>query len=580
MHTNVSADSPKRDFEQDSTIAGSPLRVRARGRAVLSNPMTNRGTAFTIEQRRELGLVGLTPTGVTTLENQAKRSYEQFRRAASSMGKYLHLAQLRDRNEVLFYRVLTDHLEEMLPIIYTPTIGEAIERFSHEYSRPRGVFLSIDHPELVEESLLNYGLRDDEVDLIVVTDSEGILGIGDQGIGGIQIAIGKLSVYTAAAGIHPRRVMPVVLDVGTDNLTLLSSDMYLGERHARVRGERYDEFLEHFVTTANRLFPNAMLHWEDFGAANAHRLLTRHRDDYCTFNDDIQGTAAVVLAALLAAVEITGQDLDDHRVVIFGAGTAGLGIASLVRDTMLRTGQHETEAETYRRFWSIGINGLYLEGQPGLHEFQRPWARSRDDVADWDVADPEHITLQDVIRHVRPTILLGTSTRGGAFTEEIVREMAEHCARPIIFPLSNPTSRAEATPANLINWTDGRALIATGSPFDRVDHDGVRYRIAQSNNALIFPGLGLGVAACQASRVTEGMIASAAKALASLVNAWRPGASLLPGMNDLRRVSATVALAVAAQAEADGVARNPLTNPIDDIYGRMWQPVYPPIEPV
>ncbi|NLJ53888.1 MAG: NAD-dependent malic enzyme, partial [Intrasporangiaceae bacterium] len=565
MHKHVAGEPSKRDFDQDSTRAMAPLRIRARGRAVLSNPMTNRGTAFTLEQREALGLVGLTPTGVTTLENQTKRTYEQFRRANTPLAKYLHLAQLRDRNETLFYRVLTDHLEEMLPIIYTPTIGEAIERFSHEYNRPRGVFLSIDHPEMVEKSLLNYGLTADEVDLVVVTDSEGILGIGDQGIGGIQIAIGKLSVYTAAAGIHPRRVIPVVLDVGTDNLGLLSSDMYLGERHARVRGERYDEFLEHFVRTVDRLFPNAMLHWEDFGAANAHRLLARYRDDYCTFNDDIQGTAAVVLAALLAAVDITGQDLDEHRIVVFGAGTAGLGIATLVRDTMLRSGRVADLQDVHSRFWSIGINGLYLDDQPELLEFQRPWARSRDDIADWDVADCDHITLADVIRNVRPTILLGTSTKGGAFTEELVREMAEHTERPIIFPLSNPTNRAEATPTNLIRWTDGKALIATGSPFDHVDHAGVRYRIAQSNNALIFPGLGLGVAACRASRVTESMIAAAASALAGLVNAWRPGASLLPGMDDLRRVSATVALAVAAQAERDGVARTPLTNPIDEV---------------
>ena len=556
------------------------MRIRARGRAVLSNPLTNRGTAFSLAQRRALGLVGLTPTGVTSLEIQAKRVYEQFTRAGTPLAKYLHLAQLRDRNEVLFYRVLTDHLEEMLPIIYTPTIGEAIERFSHEYNRPRGVFLSIDHPETVEESLLNYGLRDDEVDLVVVTDSEGILGIGDQGIGGIQIAIGKLSVYTAAAGIHPRRAIPVVLDVGTDNLGLLSHDLYLGERHARVRGRRYDEFLEHFVTTVDRLFPNAMLHWEDFGAANAHRLLARYRDEYCTFNDDIQGTGAVVLAALLAAVDITGQDLDEHRIVIFGAGTAGLGVAGLVRDTMIRSGRVANEADAYDRFWSIGINGLYLDDQPELLDFQAPWARSRADLADWDLPDPRHISLADVVRNVRPTILLGTSTKAGAFTEQIVKEMAEHCDRPIIFPLSNPTSRAEATPATLITWTDGKALVATGSPFGHVDHHGVRYRIAQSNNALIFPGLGLGVAACQASRVTESMIVAAAEALAGLVNAFRPGASLLPGMDNLRRVSATVALAVAAQAERDGVARRPLANPIDEVYGRMWQPVYGPVEAI
>ncbi|MBL8930775.1 MAG: NAD-dependent malic enzyme [Kineosporiaceae bacterium] len=568
------------DYEQDTSTHFGRLKVRARGRAVLANPMTNRGTAFTQEQREELGLVGLIPTGVTTLENQVHRTYAQYRRTTSNLGKYLHLAAVRDRNEVLFYRLFSTHLEEMLPIVYTPTIGEAIERFSHEFNRPRGVFLSIDHPDRIEESLLNYGLGPDQVDLLVITDSEGILGIGDQGIGGIQIAIGKLAVYTAAAGIHPRRVIPVVLDVGTDNLGLLSNEMYLGEKHARVRGAAYDEFLDRFVSTATRLFPHAMLHWEDFGTTNAHRLLTRYRDEHCTFNDDIQGTAAVVLAALLAGVDRSGLDLSEHRIVIFGAGSAGIGIANLIRDTMVRSRVVADEKQAYERFHAIGINGLYVEDQPELLEFQRVYARRRDEVAGWDVADPARIGLADVVRTVRPTILIGTSTKGGAFTQEIVTEMARHCARPIIFPLSNPTARAEATPADVVAWTDGRALMATGSPFGPVDHNGTRFTIAQANNALIFPGLGLGVATCKASRISEGMIAAAAEALATLVNAYRPGAALLPSMTDLRMVSAHVAVAVAREAEIEGLAREPLTDPIQQIFDRMWQPAYPPIEAI
>ncbi|GAA5164433.1 NAD-dependent malic enzyme [Ornithinimicrobium tianjinense] len=569
-----------REYDQDTTIGAGKLRIRTRGRAVLSNPMTNRGTAFTAAEREALEIDGLMPTGYTTLENQTRRVYEQYRSNKSMLGKFLTLNALRDRNEVLFYRLLSDHLQEMLPVIYTPTIGEAIERFSSTYNRPRGVFLSIDRPDKMEQSLRNYGLGADDVDLICVTDSEGILGIGDQGIGGIQIAIGKLSVYTAAAGIHPRRVIPVVLDVGTDNLGLLSSDLYLGEPHSRVRGERYDDFIAQFVSTVTELFPQALIHWEDVGTANAYRILDRYKDEVCTFNDDIQGTAAVVLAALLAAVEVTGVDLDDHRIVVFGAGSAGMGIASLVRDQMLRTGHSETEEEAYSRFWPIGIQGLYLEDDHRLHEFQKPWARSRTDVAGWELERPDHIGLMDVIRNVRPTILIGTSTKGGAFTREIVEEMARHTARPIIFPLSNPTSRAEATPADLLEWTDGKALVATGSPFDPVDHDGVRHVIAQSNNALIFPGLGLGVAACRASRVTDGMIAAAAQALAGMVNTWRPGAPLLPGMGDLRLVSATVAIAVATRATEEGVAQRPLTDPVGQVFERMWQPRYPEIEAI
>ncbi len=566
------------DYELDTTRRDAPLRISARGRAVLANPMTNRGTAFTVQERRYLGLVGLMPSEVTPIGNQVRRVYQQYQSARTPFAKNNYLASVRDRNEVLFYRLLADHLEEMLPIIYTPTIGEVIERFSVEYHRPRGVFVSIDRPEDIEQSLLDHGLGPNDVDLIVATDSEGILGIGDQGIGGIEIAIGKLSVYTAAAGIHPRRVMPVVLDVGTDNLGLLNSDLYLGERHARVRGERYDAFIDTFVKTATRLFPQAMLHWEDFGAGNAHRILEKYRHTHCTFNDDIQGTAAVALAAVLAGVNVTGMPLADHRIVIFGGGTAGIGIADLLRDELVRAGVPREQA--VRQFYALGSKGLFVDDLPLLREFQRPYARPRVEVDGWTTVDgtARGISLADVVRNVRPTILIGTSTMGGAFTKTIIKEMAAHCERPIIMPLSNPTSRAEATPADLIEWTDGRALIATGSPFDPVDHREVRHFIAQANNALIFPGLGLGVAACQATKVTDRMIAAAAEALAARVNTYRPGAALLPAMSELRPVSSHVALAVAAAAAEEGVARRPLTDPINEIYTRMWQPQYPPVE--
>lgn len=564
------------DFTLDTTSREAVLQVSARGRLILVHPMANRGTAFTIQEREQLGLSGLLPSRVTTIEEQMRRSYAQYLRSPSPLAKFIQLAQLRDRNEVLFYRLLSEHLEEMLPIIYTPTIGEAIERFSHEYTGARGVFLSIDHPEQVERSLMDFEMDADDVDLVVVTDSEGILGIGDQGIGGFQIAVGKLGVYTAAAGIHPRRAIPVVLDVGTDNLGLLNSDLYLGERHARVRGERYDEFIELFVQTVTRLFPNAMLHWEDFGAGNAHRILQRYSGSICTFNDDIQGTAAVVLAAVLAAVRLTGVPLPQHRVVIHGAGTAGVGIADLIREAMARAGT--PPEDTHAAFYTLNSRGLVVEDSEGVRDFQRPYARTRAEVAGWTVADPHRITLEEVVREVRPTILIGTSARHGAFSEEVVTTMAAHCERPIIMPLSNPTSRSEAHPADVLAWTDGRALIATGSPFGTIRHGETYHTIAQANNALIFPGLGLGVSVVRATRVSDEMIYAAADALAGLMNEYRPGASLLPSMSDLRVVAATVAKAVAETAERQGLARRPMTNPINDIYQRMWKPEYPRLE--
>ena len=568
---------PGPDFHLDTSNSRDVvLQMRARGRTILRNPIANRGTAFTLKEREQLDLSGLLPSRVTIIEEQLRRTYAQYSRSPSPLAKFIYLSQLRDRNEVLFYRLLSENIEEMLPIVYTPTIGEAIERFSHEYVGTRGLFLSIDRPDLIEQSLHNYVPDPDEIDLVVVTDSEGILGIGDQGIGGIQIANGKLSVYTAAAGIHPRRAIPIVLDVGTDNLGLLNSDLYLGERHARVRGEAYDAFIDDFVIAITRQFPNAMLHWEDFGAGNAHRILQRFSDSICTFNDDIQGTAAVVLAAVLAAVRLTGVPLTQHRVLIYGAGTAGVGIGDIIRQAMAHEGLPADQA--YDRFYAFNSRGLIVADSQGVRDYQQPYARSRAEVADWTVADPNRISLLEAVREVQPTILIGTSAQAGAFNAQVVGAMAEGCERPIIMPLSNPTSRSEAHPSDLLEWTDGRALIATGSPYGTIRHGEVYHTIAQANNALIFPGLGLGVSVVRATRVSDEMIYSSAAALAGLVNEYRPGASLLPSMNDLRLVSATVAMGVAKTAEEQGLARIALTNPIDAIYERMWKPDYPRLE--
>jgi malate dehydrogenase (oxaloacetate-decarboxylating) len=554
-----------------------PMRIRARGRSVLTNPMLNRGTAFTHAERRELGLEGLLPTGVSTLDGQLRRVYAQYQRQPDNLAKNVFLANMRDRNEVLFYRLLTEHLDEMLPIVYTPTVGEAIQRYSHEYRRPRGVFLDVNHPEDVEESLSNYGLGADDVDLLVATDSEGILGIGDQGVGGIDISIGKLAVYIAAAGLHPRRVIPVVLDMGTDNLALLNDEMYIGNRHARVRDHRYDDLLDAYVTAAGKLFPHAMLHWEDFGASNARRILNKYADQVCTFNDDMQGTAAVVMAAAFAAVKAAGSRMRDQRVVIHGAGTAGLGIADLMRDEMVREGLSREEA--IRRFWALGRRGLLTDDRTEYQfDFQRPYAWPAAEAAEWTAGVAPN--LAEVVAHAKPTMLIGTSTQAGAFSEPIVRQMASTVDRPIIMPLSNPTSKAEAVPADLIRWTDGRALVATGSPFGPVEHDGVSYRIAQANNALVFPGLGLGVSVARAARITETMITVAAQAVAALSDARTQGASLLPPVSNLRSVSAAVAIAVASAAEEESLAQAPLDNLVQQVHQAMWRPQYPPFEAI
>jgi len=560
------------------TDSGTVYRVRARGVQLMREPMIFRGTAFTDDERAELGLTGLLPGGVSSLDAQAIRVYGQYLRHRDDLGKNVYLTSLRDRNEVLFYRLLADHVDEMLPIIYTPTIGAAIERYSHEYRRPRGVFLSIDHQDQIEQALSNFGRRADEVDLIVATDSEGILGIGDWGVGGIEIAIGKLTVYIAAAGIHPRRVIPVVLDVGTDNQALLEDPLYLGNRHPRVRGRRYDEFIDAYVQAAHRMFPDALLHWEDFGVDNGRRILDLYADHVCTFNDDMQGTAAVALAAVMAAVRAAKSRMSDQRIVILGPGTAGVGIADYLTDAMIRDGLSPEDAR--RRIWLVGLPGLLTDDMGDqLADFQVQYARPAEEVQAWQRGD-RGVGLAETVSQVGPTILVGTSTVAGAFTQAIVRDMASKVDRPIIFPMSNPTARIEAQPADLLSWTDGRALIATGSPMAPIEVSGVRHHIAQANNALIFPGLGLGVKVARAQRISTGMIQASAHAVASLVDVTRPGASLLPPVADLRQVSETVAITVARAAADEGLARAELDDPVRRVREAMWEPKYPVIQAV
>jgi len=568
---------PDRPIEFDQT--GTVARVRLRGTAVLSSPMLNRGTAFTLAEREALGLTGLLPGGVSTIEGQLRRVYAQYLRQPDDLAKSLHLGQIRNRNEVLFYRLLAEHIHEMLPIVYTPTVATVIERYSLEFSRPRGVYLSVDRPDQVETAFRNYGLDADEVDLIVATDSEGILGIGDWGVGGIAIADGKLAVYTAAAGLHPRRVIPVVLDTGTDNEALLAEDMYLGARHPRVRDERYDQLIDAYVSVATKLFPHAMLHWEDFGAANARRILLKYAGTHCTFNDDIQGTAAVVLAAALCAIRAAGVAMRDQVIVIHGAGTAGIGIADALRQVMIDEGLSQDEATA--RFYALGSRGLLADGYPGtLRDFQVPYARTAEEVAGWQRDEDGRIGLAEVVSRTRPTMLIGTSTQPGAFSEAIVTEMAEYAERPVIMPLSNPTSRSEAQAADLIAWTGGRALIATGSPFPPVTYGGVEYEVAQANNALIFPGLGLGVTVSRARRVSDGMLVAAADALAGLADASAPGAAVLPPVTRMREVSAAVAEAVARAAVAEGLSEAPLDGLPERVRAAMWEPAYPEVEAI
>jgi malate dehydrogenase (oxaloacetate-decarboxylating) len=535
----------------------------------LATPSVNRGVGFTREQCRKLGLTGRLPSGVLTLEEQAQRVWQQLQRLGTDLDRNLLLDQLRNRHEVLYFKVLSDHLTELMPVVYTPTVGEAIQKFSDEYRGEGGLYLSIDEPDEIADAFQTFGLGPDDVDLIVCTDAEAILGIGDWGVNGIEIAHGKLALYTAGGGIDPGRTIAVVLDVGTDNDQLLNDPFYLGNRHPRRRGAVYDDFIRHYIQTANRLFPHAILHFEDFGPANARAILDTYAEDYCVFNDDEQGTGAVVMAALYSAVRVTGIPMRDQQVVVFGAGTAGLGIADQICDAMVAEGATAEEARA--SIWPIDRPGLLFDDMEDLRDFQKPYAKNR---AQLGVSAGERVGLLEAIKMAAPTVLLGSSTVHGAFTREVIEAMAASTPRPVIMPLSNPTSRMEAMPADVLAWSDGKALVATGSPVAPVEYDGTTYRIGQSNNVLVFPGIGRGVIIAGARRVTKNMLVAAAKAVARKTDPTGPGAPLLPDMQNLQEISTAVAAAVYHAAVQDGVATKKHHDLVRAILDTIWVPEY------
>ncbi|WP_296103969.1 NAD-dependent malic enzyme [uncultured Corynebacterium sp.] len=538
----------------------------------ITDPHINRGTAYTYEERKKLGLTGRLPSGVETLESQAQRCYQQLSQFENNLNKYHYLDELHGRNETVYFKLLVDHLKELLPIVYDPTIGDAIENWSQDYRRSHAVYLSIDRVDEIRESFETLGLGPDDVDLIVCSDAEEILGIGDWGVNGTDIAIGKLAIYTAAAGVDPSRVIAVNLDVGTDNEDLLNSPFYLGNRHARVRGERYDNLISEYLRIASDMFPNALLHFEDFGPSHARRILRDNADSYRIFNDDMQGTGAIVTAAVMAGMKANNTTFADQRLVVYGAGTAGTGMADQIRAGMIRDGLSEEEAT--RRIWLIDVNGLVTDDMDNLPDYQQTYARPASEVKDWGSKDGK-IGLLDVVRHAQPTILIGTSTDHGAFTEPVIREMAKHCDRPIVLPLSNPTSRIEAMPADVVRWSDGRALVAAGIPVDDFEYNDVTYEFGQGNNALLYPGLGLGVIVSRADRVTDGMLLAAASAVAKQVDASQLGAPILPPVENLRASSARVAEAVICEAVKSGVAHNQPDNVVEAVRLAMWWPEYP-----
>jgi malate dehydrogenase (oxaloacetate-decarboxylating) len=546
--------------------------VILRGTALLEDPALNKGTAFTSEERVALGLDGLLPPVVETLEQQSRRCYEAVCRKQDDLERHIYLRALQDTDETLFYRLLLDHVEEMLPIVYTPVVAKACAEFSHIYRRPRGLFIAYPLRDRVRELLANRPRPD--VDVIVVTDGERILGIGDQGVGGMGIPIGKLSLYSLIGGIHPTRTLPIVLDVGTNNAARLEDPEYLGWRHERVTGQSYFDFIDQFVMAVKAEMPKTLLQWEDFATPHARPILDRYRDELLTFNDDIQGTAAVALGAISAGIKVAGTAMRDQQVVFLGAGSAALGVADYLCAAMVAEGLAEEDAR--RRFWIVNRGGLLHTGRAGLTPQQRRYAQPQERIAGWRPARPGNVMLGDVIDNIEATILIGLSTAGGAFTEPMVREMARKTRRPVIFPLSNPTEKSEAVPADLIRWTDGRALIATGSPFPPVEFGNRRIAIAQCNNVFIFPAVGLGVVASGARRVTDRMLLAAGRALGEQTPAFGGlDAPLLPAIRDLRRIAVEVAVAVGVEAQRQGLAPASTADHVRRIVvDRQWEPTY------
>jgi malate dehydrogenase (oxaloacetate-decarboxylating) len=552
------------------------LPAGLRGMDLLDKPVWNKSTAFDDRERAALGLRGLLPPHVESLQQQSIRAYEAFKTKNTDLGRHIYLRQLQDSNETLFYRLMLDHVEEMMPIVYTPTVGLACEQFSHIYRRPRGLIVSYPLRDSIVEVLRNR--PNSEVDVIVVTDGERILGLGDQGVGGLGIPIGKLSLYSLIGGIHPSRTLPIVLDVGTNNQERLNDPEYLGWRHERVRGQEYLDFVDRFVQAVKQELPQTCLQWEDFATPNARPMLVRYQNELLTFNDDVQGTAAVVLGAVVGASKVAGKNIKEHQIVFVGAGSAAIGVADYLRYAMVEEGLSEKEARDH--FWIVDKDGLLDSDRRDLSDEQKTYARARNEIADWPRNQHGRVGLAEVIGKVDVTVLIGLSTVKGIFTESIVREMARKTERPIIFPLSNPTSHSEAEPSDLLVWTEGRALVATGSPFGSVKYGGKSIEIAQCNNVFIFPAVGLGLLASQARRVTDKMMLAGAKALGNQSPALsNPAASLLPSVRTIREVALEIAYAVAIEAQAEGTA--PACEPEAlrrEVVESQWSPEYIPYQ--
>ncbi len=547
------------------------LETALTGKLLLTTPELNKGSAFTHEERVRLNLVGKLPAHVETLDEQAQRYYEQYKLLPTNLSKNKYLNSLRQHNNVAFFKLVTQHLDEMLPIVYTPTIGDAVKNYSYQFDSPRGLHFSYEEADNVEMMMSSISYPD--VELVIISDGEGVLGIGDWGAGGVDICVGKAMVYTLCGGVNPRHILPIQVDVGTNNKTLLNDPMYLGWRHPRIEGKEYDAFIDLVFKAIVKKFPKVFIHCEDFGISNARKILSHYQDELCLFNDDIQGTGATALACVLSGLKVTGSQLADQRFVIFGAGTAGVGIADQLVNALISSGLSKEEA--YRRFWLIDKPGLLLDSMSDLHDFQLPYAQPS---GEWSTYDGSSIRLQDVIEVIKPTVLIGSSAVAGAFNQAVVESMSAATPRPMIFPLSNPNSRVEATPQDIYQWSNGKAIVATGSPFDDVVFNEKRIRISQCNNAFIFPGLGLGILASGASRVTAHMISQAALALADCSPLIHdPDGSLLPSFDRAHSVSKDVALAVAQAAAEDGVAR--ITPDVDyqaRIAAIYWEPEYLP----
>ncbi|MEN0579883.1 malate dehydrogenase (oxaloacetate-decarboxylating) [Phytobacter palmae] len=541
------------------------------GAVLLENPLLNKGLAFTQEERQALNLNGLLPDTVETIKEQTDRAWAQFCHFKRDISRHVYLRNIQDTNETLFYNLVRTHLSEMLPVIYTPTVGEACEHFSDIYRRARGLFISWPNRHQIDEMLQQFSRND--IRVIVVTDGERILGLGDQGVGGMGIPIGKLSLYTACGGINPATTLPIMLDVGTNNTQRLEDPLYMGWRHPRITDDQYMEFMDMFIDAVKARWPDVLLQFEDFAQKNATKLLNRYRDKLCCFNDDIQGTAAVTLGTLIAASRAAGVNLQDQRIVFLGGGSAGCGIAEKIIAYMVSTGLSEQQARS--RVFMVDRFGLLTDDMPNLLDFQQKLVTSREAIAHWDVVQ-DNLSLLDVVRNAHPTVMIGVSGQPGLFSEEIVKEMYSHCPRPIIMPLSNPTSRAEAQPRDLIEWTQGAALIATGSPFAPVHYDGAVYEIAQCNNAYIFPGLGLGILAGKARRVTENMLMAASQALAAhSPQATLERGGLLPAVEDIGEISRAIALATARAAQQDGVAPQASDDELNTAIGNtFWEAQY------